>query len=199
MAAKKASETTKDASAPAKAESKKTTPKKAEAPKVEAKKAETKKVEAKKPEPKKVEAKKAEPKKAAVTKTEVKKPVGKAKAETAAKSGTPKAAPKKAEAPKPAAADAKTKAAGATPKKASIKLNPKQTEILKKIHEAGETGYAVGQKVEERTIEVLKNHKLLKKGAKNKETGKQHYMLTKAGEKHLSTVPAGGTAASPSA
>ncbi len=41
----------------------------------------------------------------------------------------------------------------AAPKKAAVKLNDKQLEILKKVHAAGETGYPVGQKVEECTLE----------------------------------------------
>ncbi len=140
---------------------------------------------------------KASTKKAPVKKTAVKKAGGKVAAETAAKSGTPKAAAKKAApAVKKAAVAAPKKAA---PKKAAVKLNDKQLEILKKVHAAGETGYPVGQKVEERTLEALITRKLLKKGAKNKETGKPHYMLTKTGEKHLATPAKEGSSPTPAA
>src|SRR3954453_19284281 len=78
-------------------------------------------------------------------------------------------------------------AGGATaPKKAvPIKLNDQQRGFLKKIKDAGAAGYEVARKVEQRTIDALFERKLVKKGAKNKETGKQPYLLTKAGEKHL--------------
>jgi hypothetical protein len=116
----------------------------------------------------KASAKKAAPKKAA--------------AQTAAKTATPK---KKAAAPKAAA----PKAAAAAPKKkaAPLKLTDKQTEILKRIKDSGDNGYASAAKIEERTLEALKEKKLLKRGAKNKDTGKHHYTLTKTGEKHIAT------------
>ena len=76
--------------------------------------------------------------------------------------------------------------AGGPPKKAGeVKLNDRQRDFLKKIKEAAEPGYLVGQKIEQRTIEALVNRKLLKKGPKHKESGSFHYVLTKAGEKHL--------------
>lgn len=125
--------------------------------------------------------------KAGVKKTAVKK-ASAPKAETASKSGTPKATTK-ASATKAAPKAAATKKAA--PKKAAgPKLNDRQIDFLKKIKDAGEAGYAVGQKVEERTIEALGTRKLVKRGAKNKETGKHHYSLTKLGEKSLGT---GGT------
>jgi hypothetical protein len=118
----------------------------------------------------KASAKKAAPKK-------------KAAAQTAAKTATPK---KKAAAPKAAAPKA---AAAAAPKKkaAPLKLTDKQTEILKRIKDSGDNGYASAAKIEERTLEALKEKKLLKRGAKNKDTGKHHYTLTKTGEKHVAT------------
>jgi len=78
-------------------------------------------------------------------------------------------------------------ASGATaPKKAvPIRLNDRQREFLKKIKDAGVAGYEAAQKVEQRTIDALFERKLVKKGAKNKETGKQPYLLTKAAERHL--------------
>lgn len=140
----------------------------------------------------KASAKGAGVKKTAVTKAAT------PKAETASKSGTPKApvatAAKKAAAPKAAAPTAKK----AAPKKAAgPKLSESQVGILKRIKDAGEAGYAIGQKVEERSITALSNHKLVKRGAKNKETGKHHYLLTKLGEKHTNSgekTPANGGA-----
>lgn len=106
--------------------------------------------------------------------------------ETAAKTETPKASPA------PAAKASKVEALKTTVKKAAapIKLNERQTEMLKRIQEKGETGYEIGQKTEQRTIDALMDRKLIKRGAKNKESGLYRYMLTKAGEKHM-------TAASP--
>ena len=120
--------------------------------------------------------------KAGVKKTAVKK-ASKPKAETASKSGTPKASATKKSSPKAASpkADAKKPA---VKKAAGPKLNDRQVEFLKRIKDAGEPGYAVGPKIEQRTVDVLHGHKLLKRGAKNKETGQHHYMLTKLGEKH---------------
>jgi len=101
------------------------------------------------------------------------------------RSATPKGASKRA----PAAATAAT--TGAAKKKAAeVKLNDLQRDFLKKIHGAGEPGYRVGQKVEQRTIDALESRKLLKKGAKHKESGTYHYVLTKAGQKHLSAPEA---------
>ena len=125
-------------------------------------------------------------KKAGVKKTAVKKAT-KPKAETASKSGTPKAAPKKASAPKAATKKAAPK------KAAGPKLTDRQVDFLKKIKEAPAPGFAMGQKAEERTLTALSERKLVKRGAKNKETGKHHYSLTKLGEKHSgSSTPAGG-------
>lgn len=95
--------------------------------------------------------------------------------ETAAKASAPKGAAKKS------AGDG-----GAAPKKkAEIKLNDRQRDLLKKIHGAGESGYRIGEKVEQRTIDALESRKLLKKGAKDKASGTSSYVLTKAGQKHL--------------
>ena len=128
-------------------------------------------------------------KKAGVKKTAVKK-AAKPKAETASKSGTPKASTKKSAAPKGA-----TKKAA--PKKASApKLNDRQLELLRRVHGAGANGYT-SAKGEDRSLEALGTRKLIKRGAKNKETGKHPYSLTKAGEKLLgssgaSSSPTGG-------
>jgi hypothetical protein len=81
----------------------------------------------------------------------------------------------------------KSTANGATASKqaAPVKLNDWQRDFLKKIKDAGETGYTLAQKAEQRTIDALIERKLVKRGAKNKETGQQRFLLTKAAEKHL--------------
>ena len=81
---------------------------------------------------------------------------------------------------------------------ATIKLNDRQRDFLKKISGAGEAGYQIGEKVEQRTIEALVERKLVKRGAKNKETGKHPYMLTKAGQKQLTTADSAPSSASSS-
>lgn len=100
-----------------------------------------------------------------------------------------KAAPKKAAAPKAAAKSAAPKKAAAPKKKAaSIKLTPNQSDLLKKVHGAGEAGLPADSKAVAKSLEALKDKKLIKKGKKNKDTGHVHYHLSKAGEKHLSTA-----------
>jgi len=130
--------------------------------------------------------KKAAPSAAPKAATKKAAPKKKAAAQTAAKTATPKkkAAAPKAAAPKKAAA---APTAAAAPKKATpLKLTDKQAEMLKRIKDSGDAGYSSEAKIEERTLEALKEKKLLKRGAKNKETGKHPYTLTKAGEKHVS-------------
>ena len=107
-------------------------------------------------------------------------------AKKAAKSTAKKAAPKKA-------AGAAKKAA---PKKAAgPKLSPPQTEMLKKV--AGHSdplGYHAEKKPENKTLETLLKHKLVKKGKKHATTGHYHYQVTKAGQKHLTTSSASAAA-----
>ncbi len=130
------------------------------------KKAAPKKAAAKKAAPKKAAAKKAAPKKAAAKKSAPKKTVVK------------KAAPKKT-APKKAA-PAKAKAKAAAPK-----LSDKQLDILKKVGLAKDAGYTLAAKAEQKTLDALVTRKLVKKGAKDKATGKVPYVISKSGEKQL--------------
>ena len=119
-----------------------------------------------------------------------------AAAKKAVKKAAPKAAVKKVTAKKTTAKKAVTKKAPAkgatkkakTTKVASIKLSPKQTDTLKRVHGSGEVGYTA-PKAEIRSLESLVEKKLLKKGAKNKLTGSTPYKLTKLGQKHA-TAPA---------
>jgi hypothetical protein len=95
-----------------------------------------------------------------------------AKAKTTTKSSAPKAAAKKA-APKKAAAP---------------KLTPPQKIMLEKIGgHADPVGYA-GEKKEQKMIEALLKHKVIKKGKKGEKGF--HYLISNAGKKVLSTPAA---------
>ena len=108
---------------------------------------------------------------------------------TASKAETPKpsASPQKAS-PVPAVKKAETTPAKKAP--AAVKLTGRQVEFLKQIQDAKELGYLLGKKAEQKTIDALLDRKLIKKGAKDKTSGHYRYMVSKAGEKHLSTLPA---------
>jgi hypothetical protein len=99
---------------------------------------------------------------------------------TAAKGSTAKkAAPKKAGTKK------------AAPKEASgLKLSPAQTELLKKVAGGGEAGYHAEKKPENKSLESLLKHKLVKRGKKHPTTEHYHYSISRAGEKHLASSPA---------
>jgi hypothetical protein len=100
----------------------------------------------------------------------------------------------KAAAPKAKAAATQAKAAApAAPKKAPkkaaapLKLTTPQSELLKKVGTAGDTGYLGDKKLEVRTLEALRERKLVKKGAKDKASGAFNYSVSAAGKKHLDT------------
>jgi hypothetical protein len=108
---------------------------------------------------------------------------------TSTKAAPKKAATKKA-APKKAAGASAKKAApkkAAAKKAAPVKLTDRQTELLKAVHGTKEAGYPADTKAVAKSLEGLKDKKLIKKGAKNKTTGHVHYHISKAGEKHLSS------------
>jgi hypothetical protein len=115
----------------------------------------------------------------------------KAAAKDSAKTTKKKAAPKaatKASATKAAAPKA------AKPKAAPIKLTESQAEMLKKVHGAGEAGYTAAKPVEERSLTALLERKLIKKGAKDKATGKASHTASTAGKKHIEkSAGSGGT------
>ena len=141
--------------------------------------------------PKKAAKAKAAPKaEAAAAKTTAPAPAPAPKAKAKAK-----AAPKKAEAKAPEAKTAAPKAKAAKPKAAAVKLSATQAAFLKTINDTGETGYPTDKKVEIKTIESLLKHKLVKKGAKDKASGKTHYHVSSAGKKHLesTTTPSTGS------
>ena len=83
-------------------------------------------------------------------------------------------------------------AAGATAKKAApkkvaaIKLTDKQLDLLKLVH-GTEGGYLANKKAEAKSLESLATKKLIKKGAKDKESGFIRYHVSKAGEKHVAS------------
>lgn len=108
---------------------------------------------------------------------------------TAAKGTAKTAAPKKA-----AGATATKKAA---PKKAAgPKLSDPQHRLLEKL--AGHTdpaGYHAEKKPENKSLETLLKHKLVKKGKKHNQSGHYHYTISKAGEKHLASTPAPSSSA----
>ena len=102
---------------------------------------------------------------------------------TAAKAGAAKTA-----APKKAAGAGTTAKKKAAPKKAAgPKLSPAQSDLLKKVSTAGETGYHAEKKPENKSLESLLKHKLVKRGKKHPTTKNYHYAITKAGQKHLAT------------
>ncbi len=97
-----------------------------------------------------------------------------------------KAAPVK-DGTNPSAPKARTTA----PKKAApVKITDKQRDFLKKIHDAGSTGYEPANKNEQRAIDSMSEKKLLKRGSKNKEKGVYRYLLTRTGETHLTIAAA---------
>jgi hypothetical protein len=132
----------------------------------------------KKSKPAEAPAKKApatKPKKSAAPKVKAVTPV--VATDTASKAATPKASA----APKKAASVAPKKAA------APVKLTERQLEFLKQIRGATE-GFITAKKAEQKTLETLLDKKLIKKGAKDKASGNFRYTVSKAGEKHLSSV-----------
>jgi len=144
--------------------------------------------------------KKSKPAEAAAPKAPARNVAASPKAEAAPKMAEP--APKKskptpvvasvtaskAETPKPTAVPKAP--AVAAPKKtaAPVKLTDRQLDFLKQIQGAKEAGYVLEKKAEQRTIEALLDRKLIKKGAKDKTSGHFRYKVSKAGEKHLSTI-----------
>jgi hypothetical protein len=116
--------------------------------------------------PKKASAKKGGGKKKAATKKAGK--TSKSSKSSATKKSAPKGAGKKASA-------------------SAVKLTSRQSDFLRKIKDAGEPGYRLGQKAEQRTIDSLVDKKLLKKGPKDKTSGHVHYTLSKTGEKIITS------------
>lgn len=111
----------------------------------------------------------------------------------------PKAKPKAADHPVEHAAPVKAEAAAkapapkkAAPKKAAapVTLAKTHAELLQKIGESGEPGFLTAKKVELRTIEALRERKLVKRGLKDKASGHYHVTVSNAGKKHLDSQTA---------
>src|SRR6185312_7644363 len=103
---------------------------------------------------------------------------------------TPKAATK-ATGTSPSTATSTAKTASARPSAskgaAPIKLTERQRDFLKTISSMKE-GYTAAKKAEQKTIDTLLDRKLIKRGAKDKQSGNYCYLVSKAGEKHLSQI-----------
>ncbi len=85
----------------------------------------------------------------------------------------------------------------AAPKKAVVKkpappkLTDPQSDLLKKVAaHADPVGYHAEKKPENKVLEALLKHKLVKKGKKNATSGNYHYQVSTAGKKHLDTAVA---------
>ena len=88
-------------------------------------------------------------------------------------------------------------AKSAAPKKAAgPKLSEAQHKLLEKV--AGHqdpAGYHADKKPENKSLESLLKHKLVKRGKKHAESGHFHYSISKAGQKHLETAGSSGASA----
>ena len=112
-----------------------------------------------------------------------------------------KAAPKKKVAPKATAAKkaapkskpaAKATVKKAPPKKAvGPKLTPPQITMLEAIAKVAEPqGFIAAKKPDQKTVDALLKHKLVKKGKKDDKTKNFFVMISLAGKKFLGTKPA---------
>jgi len=110
---------------------------------------------------------------------------------SAAKDSAKTTSPKKSAAPKAGANSASPKAA--KPKAAPIKLTESQKALLDKVHGSGEGGYSPEKKIEERSLQALQERKLIKKGAKDKASGKTPYMVSATGKKHVESNSGGAS------
>ena len=113
--------------------------------------------------------------------------VTKVKQGTALKKAAPmkKAAPKKAAPAKVAAPKAAIK------KPAPVRLTGPQQDLLKKVSVYTDpAGYHTDKKAENKVLETLRSHKLVKTLKKHPVTGHFHYQVSTAGTKHLTSGPA---------
>ena len=112
-----------------------------------------------------------------------------------------RAAPKKKVAPKATAAKkaapkskpaAKATVKKAPPKKAvGPKLTPPQITMLEAIAKVAEPqGFVAAKKPDQKTVDALLKHKLVKKGKKDDKTKNFFVMISLAGKKFLGTKPA---------
>jgi hypothetical protein len=136
----------------------------------------------------------------AVKKSDKAKDGSAAKPKAKAKADGKKSAAKKETAPQKTTTKAAPAAKKAAPKKAAapIKLTSTQSDLLNKIGAAGEPGYRSEKKAEQRTLDALAERKLIKRGAKHKESGTYHYSVSNAGKKHLGSSSSSSTPTAPS-
>ena len=97
-----------------------------------------------------------------------------------AKKATPRAAPRRRRHPRRRARPGRDQEGGAK-KAAGPKLTPPQTELLKKVAaHTDPAGYLAAKKPENKVLEALLKHKVIKKGKKH-ESGGYHYQVSNAG------------------
>ncbi len=128
---------------------------------------------------------------------------------SAAKEAAPKkteAAPKKraanATATNATSTNAKATAAKATAKKAAPKkalgpkLTPPQLSLLEVISKVtAPQGYVAEKKPEQKTVDTLLKHKLVKKGKKDEKTKSYYVLISQFGKKFLGTIQASASKA----
>jgi len=109
---------------------------------------------------------------------------------------TPKATAAKKAAPKSKPA-AKTTVKKAPPKKAAgPKLTPPQITMLEAIAKVAEPqGFVAAKKPDQKTVDALLKHKLVKRGKKDDKTKNFFVMISLAGKKFLGTKPAAAAVA----
>ncbi len=120
------------------------------------------------------------------------KSTGESKDKAAPKKVAPKAtAAKKAE-PKKSKPAAKTTAKQASSKKAAApKLTPPQITMLEAIAKVTEPhGFIAAKKPDQKTVDALLKHKLVKKGKKDDKTKNFFVLISLAGKKYLDTKSA---------
>ena len=101
-----------------------------------------------------------------------------------------KAAPKKKVAPKATAAKTTVKKAPLK-KAAGPKLTPPQITMLEAIAKVAEPqGFVAAKKPDQKTVDALLKHKLIKKGKKDDKTKNFFVMISLAGKKFLGAKPA---------
>ena len=106
--------------------------------------------------------------------------------------GCPEKTKPAAKAPKKAAPKAAVKKA--PPKKAAgPKLTPPQMSLLEAISKVTmPQGYVAEKKLDQKAVDALLRHKLVKKGKKDEKTKNFFVLISQAGKKFLGTKPARG-------
>ena len=106
---------------------------------------------------------------------------------SSAKKAAAKGSSAKKAAPKKAAGSATKKAA---PKKAAgPKLSDPQKRMLERVsaHTDQVAGFHSEKKPEQKVLEALVKHKVIKRAKKHPDTKHYHYQMTAAGKKHLAS------------